>query len=207
MSTAETIQRWIDRIESAEEDKAEAQRALRELYREAKAIGLDPAMLRRMVKLRRMTAAERAEADAREQVYRAALGMLDGTPLGAAAMKKLAPKPPPSAPAAPGEGGEERAPGPGDGVSAPDGEEPAAGSTITPEMVSAARDEGRQAAAAGRQIFDNPYRAGDPRRAAWDEGWCQGAGSDGMDIPAAYRRPAKPGKGADAKGSKKGGKK
>lgn len=202
MSAAETIQRWIERIERVEEEKAAAQRALSERYREAKAVGLDVAMLKRMVKLRRMSAAERAEADAREQVYRAALGMLDGTPLGAAAMKKLAPPPPESAGNAPGP---EQPPGTGEEASG-DGAA-AAAATITPEMVAAARDEGRQAAAAGKQVFDNPYRAGDPRRAAWDEGWCQGSGSDGMDIPAAYRRPAKPGKDADAKGSKKGGKK
>ena len=27
-----------------------------------------------------------------------------------------------------------------------------------------------------------------PRRAAWDEGWCAETGSDGMDIPEAWRR-------------------
>jgi hypothetical protein len=42
-------------------------------------------------------------------------------------------------------------------------------------------------------VFKNPYVAGDPRRAYWDEGWCEEVGSDGMDVPDAWRRkPNKP---------------
>jgi hypothetical protein len=54
--------------------------------------------------------------------------------------------------------------------------------------VEAARKAGRDAAKAGAKIIDNPFVAGDPRRAAWDEGWCAETGSDGMEIPEAWRR-------------------
>ena len=56
-----------------------------------------------------------------------------------------------------------------------------------------ARQEGAAAAVAGKRIYDNPYPAGNPCRAAWDEGWCAQQKSHGMDPPAAYqRRSAKP---------------
>jgi len=62
-----------------------------------------------------------------------------------------------------------------------------------------------QAAREGKRVIDNPYVAGDPRRALWDEGWCAQTGSDGMEIPAAWRRkekkkPKGDGDGADGKG-------
>jgi hypothetical protein len=55
-----------------------------------------------------------------------------------------------------------------------------------------ARKEGREAAAAGKRVYYNPYPAGDPCRAAWDEGWCESRKSTGMDTPAAYARRSKP---------------
>jgi hypothetical protein len=44
-------------------------------------------------------------------------------------------------------------------------------------------------------VTANPHPAGSRLRGAWDEGWCAAAGSDGMDIPPAFRRskPKKPG--------------
>jgi hypothetical protein len=63
---------------------------------------------------------------------------------------------------------------------------------MSEETIAAARAEGSAAAAAGERVFANPYVAGDPRRAAWDEGWCVRKGSDGMEIPDAFRRKKKP---------------
>ncbi len=84
------------------------------------------------------------------------------------------------------EPGEDRADAaPEDQATAPGG--PPAGA-MSQEMVDAAREEGAKAAASGAGVFANPYVAGDPRRAAWDEGWCRETGSDGMDLPAAFRR-------------------
>jgi hypothetical protein len=70
----------------------------------------------------------------------------------------------------------------------------------TPELIAAACAEGKAAAGAGTRVTHNPYPAGDPRRAAWDEGWCAAAGSDGMDIPPAWRRSPK----KDSKGKPDG---
>jgi hypothetical protein len=46
---------------------------------------------------------------------------------------------------------------------------------------------GGEAAAAGKSVTANPFPARDVRRAAWDEAWCAALGSDGMDIPEAWR--------------------
>ena len=62
---------------------------------------------------------------------------------------------------------------------------------------------GAEAAADGRPVTANPFPARDPRRAAWDEGWCKADGSDGMDIPEAWRR-SRPKKG-EPKGPAAGG--
>jgi len=70
-----------------------------------------------------------------------------------------------------------------------------------------ARQEGADAAVAGKRIYDNPYPAGDPCRAAWDEGWCGQKKSHGMETPQAYQRrtetPDK--KGKDGEGQGQGG--
>lgn len=60
-----------------------------------------------------------------------------------------------------------------------------------------ARAMGRKAAEEGKPVSTNPFAAGDPRRAAWDEEWCRAAGSDGMEIPEAFRRKKKPKKDKD----------
>lgn len=66
--------------------------------------------------------------------------------------------------------------------------EPPAGPT---ETIEQAHDRGKADHKAGKRIIDNPYHSSDPKRAAWDEGWCEEDGSDGMDIPAAWRRKPK----------------
>jgi hypothetical protein len=111
-----------------------------------------------------MTFAERQEHAAMLELYRAALGMLDGTPLGESARKRLT-KP-------------SSEPEPEPDVFAPS----------APVDIDAARTAGRDAAKAGVKVIENPFVSGDPRRAAWDEGWCAETGSDGMDIPDAWRR-------------------
>jgi hypothetical protein len=58
-------------------------------------------------------------------------------------------------------------------------------------MIEQARIEGGEARDAGVAITANQYPFDDERRAAWDTGWCQRAGSDGMDIPKAPPRPSK----------------
>ena len=59
---------------------------------------------------------------------------------------------------------------------------------LPPKDPAEAHAEGLEAGNAGKRIFDNPYPAGDPCRAAWDEGWCESRGSHGMDTPDALKR-------------------
>jgi hypothetical protein len=107
--------------------------------------------------------------------------MLDDTPLGAAALKRLS-KPEPPKPAPPGEAPPEAEQKPAEPPEPP----PAAGPT--PEEITAARLAGADAQVRGEKVTSNPHPFADPRRAAWDAGWCTSAGSDGMDIPSAWKR-------------------
>lgn len=172
-AAAEELLSYIERVERLETLKREIADDLKEVKQEAKQRGYSVKAIERIVK-------ERAESDEQRQarqeteqltdIYRAALGMLGGTPLGEAARQRLTP-PEPAPP--PDEQPEES-------ESSPE--------TITPADLDAARTAGREAFQQGVKVIANPFIAGDPRRAAWDEGWCRAAGSDGMDIPDAWRR-------------------
>lgn len=189
----------VERIVRLEEEKAEIADLIKAVYAEAKGTGFDAKALRRIVKEARETASDREarhEAEALLEVYRAALGMLDGTPLGDAARKRLLPDEPEP----------DRDEREGDGGGAVAASTPPPSGAMSEGEVAAAREAGERAAGEGERIIDNPFVAGDPRRAAWDEGYCACAGSDGMDIPKAFRRAEKPRKGkADGEGAGAGG--
>lgn len=175
-------QRLVDHVqelERFEEEKAEASAALAEAFKKAKGQGFDPATLRVILKLRKLTPAERKQRRALEAIYLASLGLLDGDPLPEEARRRLD--------------------GRKDQPKQDSGDTAAAGGDTPPSSATPA-DQGREAAGAGKRIFDNPYPAGDPCRAAWDEGWCESSGSNGMDTPSAFqRRQEKPAAPADPK--------
>lgn len=79
---------FIERIERLEEEKKALAEDLKEVYAEAKAQGYDVKTMRQIVRLRKMDADDRAEAEALLETYKNALGMLADTPLGEAAMRK-----------------------------------------------------------------------------------------------------------------------
>lgn len=64
----------IERIETAEEDKAETAAFIRDVYQEAKSKGFEVKVIRNVVKLRKMAKAEREELDALTESYMAAVG-------------------------------------------------------------------------------------------------------------------------------------
>lgn len=181
---AERLLGFIERVERLEEEKAALAIDIREVFAEAKATGFDPKTMRQIVKLRKMDQAERDEAEALLDIYKGALGMLSGTPLGEAAVRRLAGQPP--KPDGDGDGDADDA-GPDDA----DPANPPAPGEPEPD-VGAARELGAAAAGEGKPVTANPFPPHDPRRAAWDEEWCRAAGSDGMDIPDAWKR-RKPG--------------
>ncbi|AXS39780.1 DUF2312 domain-containing protein [Breoghania sp. L-A4] len=172
---AELLRSFRDRIVRLEEEKKAISDDIKEVYKEAAGTGFDRKALRAIVKESMESDADREarlEVEAVTDLYLAALGMLGGTPLGAAARKRMS-------------GGEPEATHDRPDNMAPDIDEDGA---MSPDAVEDARERGRQGARDRRKITDNPYTADDPRRAAWDEGWCQESGSDGMDIPDAWKR-------------------
>lgn len=183
----------VERIERLEDEKRDIAEQISGVKQEAKSAGYDVKVLNAILRERRMSLAERQEYQSILELYRAALGMLDGTPLGDFARQRMMPAP---------KEGEEPAP---DAPKTNGHAEPAPGEppVVDPHAgvdVAAAHKLGVKAAKAGKRVIDNPFRYGDPRRAAWDEGYCATLGSDGMDLPAAWRRTKPP------KGDQPGGK-
>lgn len=172
-AAADMLVDFVESIEGLEEEKHRIAEQIKGVKVRAKSAGFDAKVLNQMLRERRMSLIEREEFQALCEMYRAALGMLNGTPLGDAARRRLMGETPP----------------------APDAETPNAPTEPPAEEpqvdLEAARSAGRAAARDGKRIIDNPYTADDPRRAAWDEGWCAEAGSDGMDIPEPWRRSKK----------------
>lgn len=78
----------VERIEALEEERRGLAGDIKDIYAEAKSAGYNPKALRAIVAERREDAAERAQRLALLDTYRAALGMLAGTPLGDAALER-----------------------------------------------------------------------------------------------------------------------
>ncbi|MBC8242208.1 MAG: DUF2312 domain-containing protein [Alphaproteobacteria bacterium] len=72
---ADRLRQFIERIERLEEEKAALTSDVREVYSEAKAVGFDPKVMRQVVRLRKMNAADQQEMEALIDVYKHALGM------------------------------------------------------------------------------------------------------------------------------------
>jgi uncharacterized protein (UPF0335 family) len=173
-AAADMLIELVENIEELEIEKQAVADKIKAVKARARSAGFDTKVLNQMLRERRMSQIEREEFQALCEMYRAALGMLNGTPLGEAARRRLMGRLPPK----PDE---------------PAGEQPPAtpDEASNTEDIEAARAHGRAAAREGKRIVDNPYTAGDPRRAAWDEGWCAETGTDGMEVPAAWRRAGK----------------
>ena len=59
----EMLRQFIERIERLEEEKAQLMADIREVYAEAKGNGLEPKIMRQVVKLRSMDQQDRLEQD------------------------------------------------------------------------------------------------------------------------------------------------
>lgn len=71
------LRAFIERIERLEEEKANLLADIREVYAEAKAMGFDPKIMRKVVSLRRMDVEKRQEEGFVLDTYLNALGMLE----------------------------------------------------------------------------------------------------------------------------------
>lgn len=82
------LKAFVERIEKLEEEKKTYSDDIRDVYAEAKSGGFDTKAIRKVVKLRRMDAHERAEEEAILDTYLAALGMLAEELMSKAAQEK-----------------------------------------------------------------------------------------------------------------------
>lgn len=183
---ADRLRSFVERIERLLAEIKDLQADIKSIKAEAKGAGFDIATINAIIKLRAMDEADRKEREALLDLYKAALGMLEDTPLGQAAIDRLTkPQRPASSPQGPDRRPQSAPPQPS--------QDDADGSADA-SSVADAREMGGQAFRDQKPITANPYPARDARRAAWDEGWCQASGSDGMEIPEAWRRskPQKP---------------
>jgi uncharacterized protein (UPF0335 family) len=74
--SADRLKSFVERIEKLEEEKAAIGSDIRDVYSEAKGTGYDVKTMRKIVSLRKMDAADRAEQEAMLDVYKHALGLL-----------------------------------------------------------------------------------------------------------------------------------
>jgi uncharacterized protein (UPF0335 family) len=70
----EKLRQFVERVERLEDEKAEAAGHLKEVYAEAKSLGFDTKALRAVIRLRKIDAREREEAEMMLDLYLQAIG-------------------------------------------------------------------------------------------------------------------------------------
>jgi uncharacterized protein (UPF0335 family) len=70
------LRAFIERIERLDEEKKTIADDIKDVYGEAKAMGFDVKVLRKVISIRKLDTNERMELDALTDTYLAALGML-----------------------------------------------------------------------------------------------------------------------------------
>ena len=71
----ERLKSFVERIENLEEEKSALTADVREIYYEAKGIGLDIKTLRQVVRLRKLDSSDRQQQEELLDLYKNALGM------------------------------------------------------------------------------------------------------------------------------------
>lgn len=186
---SEHLRLLFERIERLKEEIKALNADVKDVYLEAKSVGFDTGTMKDVLKLRAMTPDDRRTKLSMIELYMAAVGIGEGS-LSDMAADFLSDRFKPT------EGDDKGGDDDGDGGWTPPPAPPAAdGEPAKPPLtVEDATRLGKAAAAAGKPVTANPFPARDPRRAAWDQAWCQSAGSDGMEIPEFLQAPKKPGK-------------
>ena len=185
----EEIRLLVERAMRIREDIRELKNDEKDVLAEAKSRGFDPKPIRKLISWLEKDPEKRREEDAVLELYKAAMGVGDGS-LSDAARAFVSER-------RKAEAGEDD--GQLDAFTAP---REAGGKDVStdfgddlsdkPLTEEDARRLGAEAQKAGKPVTANPFKAGDERRLAWDEAWCGTAGSDGMDIPPELRPKAKP---------------
>lgn len=86
----ERLRSLIERIERLEEEKRTLAEDIKEVFAEAKGSGFDTKIMRQIIRIRRMDKDDLDEQETLLDIYKRALGMLADTPLGEAAIKRVA---------------------------------------------------------------------------------------------------------------------
>lgn len=81
-SAQNQLRQFIEQLERLEEEKKAIADDIRDKFAEAKALGFDVKIMRQVLRLRKKPKTDREEEEAVLETYLAALGMLDGTPMG-----------------------------------------------------------------------------------------------------------------------------
>lgn len=84
-ATDDRLRLLIERIERLEEEKKGVADDIKDTFAEAKAVGYDPKIIRKVLKLRKMKPDDRSEMDMLLDSYLSALGMQLNLPLAVAA--------------------------------------------------------------------------------------------------------------------------
>ena len=71
----ERLKSFVERIENLEEEKSALTADIREIYSEAKGIGLNVKILRQIVRLRKLDSSDRQQQEELLDLYKNALGM------------------------------------------------------------------------------------------------------------------------------------
>ena len=74
-TTDDRLRLLIERVERLEEEKKGIADDIRDVYAEAKAVGYDAKIMRKVVALRKLTPDDRREMDMLLETYKAALGL------------------------------------------------------------------------------------------------------------------------------------
>jgi uncharacterized protein (UPF0335 family) len=79
-SAQNQLRQFIEQIERLEEEKKALTADIRDKFAEAKALGFDPKIMKKVLSLRKRSKSEREEEDALLETYLHALGMMNGAP-------------------------------------------------------------------------------------------------------------------------------
>ncbi len=74
--SADRLKSFIERVEKLEEERHAIGSDIRDVYSEAKGVGYDVKTMRKVVSLRKLDAADRAEQEALLDTYKHALGVI-----------------------------------------------------------------------------------------------------------------------------------
>ena len=79
----------VERIEKLEDERDELRLSIKDIYVEAKSLGFDTKVLKKVIAMRKQDAEKRQYEQEMIDSYMSALGMLADTPLGRASIERV----------------------------------------------------------------------------------------------------------------------